>query len=72
MTHPRANDDMIDGYMDGFHDDRAEFPSTLSNRGAAFRHGWENGRDDRVGKPRATARVLRVAAESAMEKDRMP
>lgn len=50
--------DIIDGYFDGREDARAEYPEA-SNRSAFYRHGWLNGRDDRVGKPRATAQQIR-------------
>jgi hypothetical protein len=53
--------DMIDGYLDGFEDDRDDYPSQ-SNRSEAYRHGWLNGRDDRLGKPRASAQMLRDEA----------
>ena len=53
----------MSGYCDGRADDRDEFPSH-SNRSEAYRHGWLNGRDDRLGKPRATAQELRdIAAD---------
>ena len=61
---------MVQGYIDGSADDRLEFPETLSNRGHAYRHGWLNGRDDRIGNPRASAIQLRVEADLAEEMDR--
>lgn len=57
-----SDDDMLVGYIDGFCDDRTEFPEQ-SNRSPAYRHGWLNGRDDRVGKPRDTAENLGRQAE---------
>lgn len=60
---------MVQGFLDGFHDDRQEWPHTLSNRGHAYRHGWLNGRDDRTGRPRASAASLRLAADLAEEMD---
>lgn len=42
------NDPMTQGYLDGYGDDRPEYPESMSNRGARYRHGWLNGRDDRV------------------------
>jgi hypothetical protein len=62
-------DEMTQGYIDGFEDDRADFPESLSNRGFAYRHGWLNGRDDRTGKPRLAAQTLREMAEIAEAKD---
>jgi hypothetical protein len=64
-----SDDEMLEGYRDGFNDDRPEFPESLSNRGASYRHGWLNGRDDRVGKCRSTAPHLRELAQQAIEKD---
>lgn len=52
MTDRPANDDMVDGYLDGFKDDRLEFPESLSIRGASYKHGWLKGRDERTGKLR--------------------
>ena len=54
-------DDMVEGYLDGFADDRVDYPA-LSNRSEAYRHGWLNGRDDRTGKVRAS--FATIAAEA--------
>lgn len=54
-------DDMLIGYMDGSTDERDEFPEH-SNRSEAYKHGWLNGRDDRLHKPRASAASLRAIA----------
>lgn len=62
-----ANDEMVEGYLDGLKDDRLEFPA--SNRGHSYRHGWLNGRDDRTRNPRASAAELRVQADLAMAAD---
>jgi hypothetical protein len=53
--------DMVDGYLDGFEDERDEYPAQ-SNRSEAYRHGWLDGRDDRLGTPRASAQVIRDEA----------
>ena len=55
-----ANAEMVEGYRDGFRDDRDELYA--SNRSPAYQHGWRNGRDDRKRSPRATAQELREAA----------
>lgn len=68
----QANDDMVEGYTDGFKSEEAEFPARLANRGAAYRHGWLNGRDDRIRRPRAGAATLRDQADAAMREDAMP
>jgi hypothetical protein len=53
------SDDILEGYRDGFADDRAAPPS-LTNRSRAYQFGWLNGRDDRQQKPRAHTSVLRA------------
>lgn len=52
------HEEISDGYFDGLADDRHEYPDQ-SNRSAFYRHGWLNGRDDRLGKPRAIAAEIR-------------
>lgn len=65
MTRP-ANQDMVQGYMDGLDLDS---PEPSANRSASYRHGFANGRDDRAKKPRASYRALIEAAEAAMSED---
>jgi hypothetical protein len=66
-TLPRpANDDMVEGYLDGFN---LSNPEPSANRSASYRHGFANGRDDARGQPRASAQALREAAEAAMDED---
>ena len=55
MMKPKQNDEVLEGYLDGFSDDRLELPDSLANRSDLYRHGWENGRDDRLGQPRMPA-----------------
>lgn len=69
MTDRPANADMVEGYMDGSKDERAELPASLSNRSRSYCHGWLNGRDDRRMKPRASAQELRYMADEAMRLD---
>lgn len=64
-----ADEDMIEGYLDGFTDDRDELPTSFANRSESYRHGWLNGRDDRRGRPRATAGSLRELSRTAQRKD---
>jgi hypothetical protein len=59
----KANDEMVQGFLDGY-DLTAPEPS--ANRSASYRHGFENGRDDRRGKPRDSAENLIRQAELAM------
>lgn len=54
-------DEMIQGYWDGKDDARMELPKQ-NNYSPAYVHGWLNGRDDRIGKPREFASVLRARA----------
>ncbi len=55
-------DEMVDGYRAGLHDNRMELPEN-HNFSPAYKHGWLNGRDDRINQPRAFASVLRARAE---------
>ena len=61
-----ANDEMVQGFLDGYDLTAAE-PS--ANRSASYRHGFENGRDDRQGKPRDSTENLIRQAERAMLSD---
>ena len=54
-------DEMFEGYRDGFADERISFPA-VSNRSETYRHGWLNGRDDRLRKPRDCSKNLREEA----------
>lgn len=58
-------DEMLQGFLDGYDDDRDEYPSE-SNRSAAYKHGWLNGRDDRLQAPRDVASNLRAIAEKIL------
>ena len=60
-----AKDEMFEGYRDGLNDTRDELPDN-HNRSAAYQHGWRNGRDDRMHRPRAPAETLRKEAEKAI------
>ena len=51
----RVGDEAAEGYLDG-HD--GEFPCG-ANRSDAYQHGYRNGADDRRGKARAKAFVIR-------------
>lgn len=57
-----SEQEMIEGYLSGKDDTRLELPVN-SNYSPAYIHGWINGRDDRLNKPRASASVLRSRAE---------
>lgn len=61
-----ANDEMVEGYRDALD---LSSPEPSDNRSHSYRHGFANGRDDRSGKPRASAAELRVMADLAMAKD---
>lgn len=54
--------EMMAGYMDGLDAGSHEIPDCHRNKSAAYRHGWLNGRDDRIHKPREKASVLRNRA----------
>jgi hypothetical protein len=66
MSGTFAEQEMIEGYLDGRIDERQELPD-LSNRSGAYIHGWRNGRDDRTRKPRASIRILRMEADAALK-----
>jgi hypothetical protein len=61
-----ANDEMVEGYMDGLD---LNSPEPSDNRSHSYRHGFANGRDDRRGKPRASVEALYAQAEAAMIAD---
>lgn len=58
---PRLNE-MIEGYHDGRESSRNELHEG-HNYNIAYVHGWLNGRDDRLEKPRERASVLRARAD---------
>ncbi len=61
--------EMVEGYLDGFGDDRQSLPE-YNNFSPAYSHGWMNGRDDRTQKPRAFAQTLRDQADSIINADK--
>lgn len=61
-----ANEEMIEGYMDGLD---LDCPEPSANRSLSYRHGFANGRDDRSGKPRASYSQLCEMADDAMARD---
>jgi hypothetical protein len=61
-----ANDEMVQGYLDGFD---LNNPEPSENRSHSYRHGFANARDDRAGMPRASAQTLREMADRAMDLD---
>jgi len=62
-----ANNEMVQGYMDGFDLDN---PEPSDNRSHSYRHGFANGCADKTGKPAfPSAQVARVLGNAAMEKD---
>lgn len=52
------DDEIVEGYLDGLNDERKEI--TRSNRSPEYLFGWENGRDDRLRQPRASAETIRA------------
>jgi len=54
--------DMVQGYCDGMDDKRIALPEN-TNYSAAYVHGWLNGRDDRLHKPRDTYKNHKATAE---------
>lgn len=56
-------DEMVEGYLEGLSSGASYLPEMHAKKSAAFRHGWNNGRDDRKGNPRDAADVLRRRAK---------
>ena len=63
------SDEALAGYRDGLNDSRDTLPDSLSNRSEVYRVAWMNGRDDRLGKPRAAASTIRAQMEEARQKE---
>lgn len=62
-----ANDEMVEGYMDGFD---PETPEPSANRSHSYRHGFANGRADREGRIAFISRSeASRCADEAMQKD---
>jgi hypothetical protein len=59
---PKPIDEMVEGYLDGFSDNRHNLP-VHHNYSPIYAHGWLNGRDDRLGTPHAYAKMLRKQGE---------
>lgn len=70
MTERPANDDMIEGFRDGYDPDA---PEPSANRSNSYHHGFMVGRLDKrlpsVYGARRTADQLRKLADEAMEAD---
>ena len=56
----RAQDEMVEGYLDGRDPDN---PEPSANRSAAYRHGFQSGRDDLSRKPSAPFAQRRAEAD---------
>ena len=63
VNSPVQLDDMTRGYFAGFNAATSTLPKEHACQSPAFKHGWFNGRDDRLGKPRECASVLRARAD---------
>ena len=63
--------EMVEGYRDGFREDHNEV-LRISNRSEAYQHGWLNGRDDRMGSPRASYEALRAKADQILNSSTAP
>lgn len=61
-----ANDEMVQGYMDGY-DLTAPEPS--ENRSHSYRHGFRVGRGEKIGKLAGDYQALSRAADIAMQAD---
>lgn len=64
-----ANAEMVLGYREGFNLDN---PEPSENRSHSYRHGFEVGRADKMGRtPSGTFEQVIARAEEAMRKDEM-
>jgi hypothetical protein len=61
-----ANDEMVQGYRDGWDLDN---PLPSENRSHSYQHGFANARDDRCGHPRDYCKNLSRMADEAMARD---
>ncbi len=62
----RAQDEMVEGYMDGLD---ASNPEPSTNRSAAYRHGFQSGRDDLTLKPSAPYKQRVAEADSIIQEN---
>jgi len=61
-----ANDDMVEGYMDGR---KLTTPVPLNNRSASYRHGFMVGHGEKTNSLVGDFRSLSMAADKAMDED---
>lgn len=61
-----AEDEMVDGYMDGRIPDS---PEPSGNRSRSYRHGFQSGRDDLSRKPSAPYAMRVKQADEALAAD---
>ena len=61
-----ANDEMVQGYMDGLDPDS---PEPSANRSHSYRHGFARGRDDRAHRVSHAPTTLHKMADAAMAAD---
>lgn len=66
MNADAAEAEMTEGYRDGFNPDS---PEPSANRSQSYRHGFRNGRTDRVGRSNGPAALLRQRAEHVIAAD---
>lgn len=56
--------------LEGYHDGRdPNSPEPSANRSASYRFGFQNGRDDLAGQPRAFAGMIRAEGQAAERED---
>jgi hypothetical protein len=65
-----AEAQMLEGYRDGFADDREALPAG-TNHPIAYVHGWLNGRDDRLSNPRLPAAEIMAQAAAILSLKQM-
>lgn len=57
------------GYLAGWEASDLQFLTSREYRSASYRHGWFNGRDDRLGKQRFSAELDYMLADAALASD---
>jgi hypothetical protein len=62
----RAQREMVEGYLDGR---QPGSPEPSANRSAAYRHGFQSGRDDLARKPSAPYEHRKAEADRIIEEN---
>lgn len=66
MERRPANDDMVEGYMDGYD---LTVPEPSANRSESYKHGFKVGRGEKTGNLAGNYQTLNRDADAAMNAD---